>query len=75
MRFAVAIFAAGIAASVALLGYAIYFELKHPCLRYERERCEIPYCAFWNTDPNNVTYCAWWSSYESTCSVCVERQP
>lgn len=58
-----------------IVGTVIWYELNHPCTRYENRKGMCggdAYCSFVNTDGS----CLEWRknpTYECTTSVCIER--
>lgn len=68
-----------IAAILAIGGYAIYYEIKHPCIRTRAYPCQTTVCGYWMTMPdsqgNMHTTCTLWRTRDTTCYECVERKP
>jgi hypothetical protein len=73
----VAIAAAVVALFVSLCGYGIYWDHKHPCVKWGDATCggEM-YCSMYITDGNGMMTCALWDTADTyPCQICVGRKP
>lgn len=78
------VFGLVVATFVGFIGYAIYYKLAHPCVRYESRAATCggnTYCVMYSnasTIPDGSSYCILWQTdpeYPCTKHVCVERKP
>lgn len=63
---------------VLTICYAVYwFEVNHPCIRWENQTCSDTTCV-WHmktgTGPNAPEVCTQWQTRTYTCKQCVERK-
>jgi hypothetical protein len=64
-----------IPAVVALLIWAVIYEIRHPCIRYREDTCTSTECT-WHQRPGDMTSpCLHWESKTYPCKTCVERKP
>ena len=58
---------------VGIVGTVIWTGVKHPCVRYETQPCEVSTCTSYSFSSNNSpSVCREWTKKMTTCETCVE---
>lgn len=68
---------------VGLVGWAVWFNWKHPCIQYQNYACEVTECTSHypvvisngHGGTNIHWMCGHYETRQTTCSRCVARKP